>query len=204
MSDLPMAADLQVNVVNPMFSEDGEEASESAMQAMSPNRDEASDCAQAMNHLFLPANMQPSVAAFMGHPVTEWGIVIIILINSFMLAAISPNDRPTDGTTGNTMLQISDYSFTLVYTAEAVLRIMANGAFRINDQTSETGDDTGRVPYFCSGWTRLDFFVLSSAYVSYIFAAFFGGKLKTSIFRALRVLRVLKGFQFFAGIRVRL
>jgi len=114
-------------------------------------------------------------------PIFEWLIIIVICLNSVMLAL----EDPTLSSQAHTFY-VADLIFQGIYTLEMVLKISGLG-FILNQKS-----------YLRDAWNILDFLIVISGF----FSIFFSSGVNLRSLRTIRVLRPLKTIQTIAGLRV--
>eukprot|EP01050_Picozoa_sp_SAG11_P006731 SAG11_NODE_535_length_8688_cov_2.395809_2_plen_1974_part_00 len=145
-----------------------------------------------LNTLFMPEGTQYTCRALMRAPCVETIVILVILTNSVLLGVCSPNLELSDEY--RRVFDIADVGFTVFYTLEAFIRIVANGLF-IATTTREGA-------YLETGWNKLDLGVITVAYLTYLATVMgFTMPLRVNVFRALRVLRLLHAVRFFSSTR---
>jgi hypothetical protein len=127
----------------------------------------------------------------------EWGILSVIVVIMVALAIDEPAHRANGEEFSEnraTMFWLIDFISTLIFTVEAVLRIIAAGF--IQHKSS----------YLRNGWNVFDFVIVCSAWGAIIYASGQGTKEDESmqILRAFRLLRPLHSLRFFKGIKTML
>ena len=105
-------------------------------------------------------------------PVFQWFIVVAILLNCVCLALENPSLDP-DGDLMH-VLRVSDLVFAVLFTVEALMKILATGFYAMDGA------------YLTEGWNQLDFFIVV---VSLVNLAVSFPLLK--IMRALRPMRLV-------------
>jgi voltage-dependent calcium channel L type alpha-1D len=188
-------------VINPMADGDDTDA------ATSPK---GSDVAEALpvtiapaNHLWAPEPMHPGLRGFIGNPLAEGFVVGVIAANTILMLIFHPNNPVSQET--QDLLAFTDLIFTIFYTSESAIRIMGFGFWQ--DGLDEQGNPSPLIEYdsyMSSNWNKLDLFVVTTAWATYMMEIVFsysGIISKTSMLRALRVLRIMHAFRFLSGIR---
>lgn len=77
----------------------------------------------------------------------EWIMLVVICISTVQLAVDNPLDNPDSGF--KTALATMDYIISLIFTMEAILKIISTG-FLMN----------GSLSYIRNSWNRLDFLII--------------------------------------------
>lgn len=155
------------------------------------------------NHLWVPESSHALLRGLVGNPLSEGVIVGVIAANTVLMLIFHPNN-PTSQETKD-MLGFVDFVFTLFYTSECCLRIMGFGFWQ--DGLDDFGGKSPAITYesyWSSNWNKLDLFVVMTAWGTYVMEivfAYSGIISKTSMLRALRVLRIMHAFRFLSGIR---
>ncbi|MDA8639371.1 ion transporter [bacterium] len=124
----------------------------------------------------------------------ETGILIAILINTYLLAAAGPATTLSEDKLY--WMMVADIVLTIIFTVEMFIRIIALGFWDLK------GNDP--IPrYMNDDWNKMDFFVVISSWLNIIVEAT-GIELGVSMssLRALRIMRVLKAFKSIEGIRI--
>eukprot|EP01047_Picozoa_sp_COSAG01_P065060 COSAG01_NODE_8718_length_2686_cov_7.882226_1_plen_718_part_10 len=192
--------------VNPMNSDlpNPEELSDED-QDLATAETGGSPAPSAVNHLFVPYDSQGGLRAFMEHNVTEGVIMGVIVANTVLMTIFHPNLKVSDAT--RDLLGHVDLGFTLFYTLEALMRV---GAFGFASDSYTVGEGTEATvvtvteyrSYMSVSWNRLDLFVVTVAWGTYVMEWIFDlSYLNITMLRALRVLRLMHAFRFLQGIR---
>jgi hypothetical protein len=126
-------------------------------------------------------------AITIAHPIFESISICIIVANCFFLAL----DDPTS-TTPNAVMDMSDYVFQGLYTAEMLLKIFGMGFF------------WNKGSYLRDAWNLLDFVIVASGYVTFFMSSSgsSGSSTNISALRSFRVLRPLRTISGVEGLRV--
>ena len=133
------------------------------------------------------------IAGFViAHPIFESISIGVIVANCFFLAL----DDPTSSTP-NPVMDMSDYVFQGLYTAEMLLKIFGMGFF------------WNRGSYLRDTWNILDFVIVVSGYATFFLdtsggssSGGTGSKTNISALRSFRVLRPLRTISGVEGLRV--
>ena len=201
-----MGANDKAFVLNPMAGGygDSDDTGNSAMSSPGSGQPKPSEVAiSAPNHLWAPETSHAKLRGFINNPLAEGVVVGVIAANTVLMLIFHPNNPISTETKG--MLEAVDFVFTLFYTSECLIRIMGFG-FR-KDGMDRQGNQSPLIDYesyWSSNWNRLDLFVVATAWGTYIMQVVFaysGIVSKTSMLRALRVLRIMHAFRFLSGIR---
>ena len=186
-------------VVNPMADDGDGDAKGSA----SDEPEQPAVAISPANHLWAPEGMHGAMRGFIGSPLSEGFVVGVIAANTILMLIFHPNNPVSPETTK--LLEFTDLIFTLFYTTEGIIRVMGYGFWQDGlDEQKNRSPLVGYDSYMSSNWNRLDLFVVATAWGTYILEFLFqysGIISKTSMLRALRVLRIMHAFRFLSGIR---
>jgi len=112
-------------------------------------------------------------------------VMIFILLSSICLAMESPSVE--DGSDMRQFLDIAGHVFTVVFSIEMIIKILALHFFVVGDGVEGIGRADGA--YIMSEWNQLDFFLVM---VSWVDMAFMIAKVGGNEIKMLRILRMLR------------
>jgi hypothetical protein len=137
-------------------------------------------------YIFPPDNpLRVASANVVNHRFFEAFISAVIGVLLVTLMMDSPNKNPDAATLK--YFQVSDLVVAVIFTIEAVFRIIASGFI------------FGRKAYLRSRWNQLDFLIVVTTWLGYVLK---DNELFVGTLRVLRLLRPLHSLRFFAGLKV--
>ena len=160
------------------------------------------------NHLWASPDKAAYLRTLLDNTLADGVIVGVILANTMIMLIFHPGNKVSDST--KTLLETVDLCFTIFYTVEAVLRIMGDGFVtdvpkggNADGSEKDLQERLGYHSYWASSWNRLDFTIVTVAWMTYIIEVFSEGRnfINITMLRALRVLRIMHAFRFLSGIR---
>eukprot|EP00762_Andalucia_godoyi_P001647 ANDGO_07082.mRNA.1 Sodium channel protein 60E len=119
------------------------------------------------------------------HGLFEVFILLCVAVNCVFLALYDPLEDPDSGING--LVNSVDFAFLIVFTIEAVLRMLAYGVWGARNAYLHD-------PYNC-----LDLFLVGIGWIAQVFGSQYGGIRVLRVFRPLRIIRTLAGLRILVG-----